>query len=291
MSPCARLLSWLPLIRPPLLLPESSALTSLSSPSRSEKSLRGNGDTVSFPALACGSVRTGLPQSDSLQVVHWLGRSRSADVPQRRHMGGSGGKDDEVLLSGSSAQLPGKLRPNSRCHAHHIISCPVLFPPPLARPPTLARTTGVHTASPASRRPELGSKRRPERLMAEAKTSEGLWPDDETSGDWQPVCKFFKRSKGTCRFGAACTFRHQMAGEPLSSRADWDFMANSDCGSRAQDSDVSVKLCTAWINTGRCPRMSACKFRHGTCGVEIGKARARDCRTSPAACLTALDPG
>lgn len=112
--------------------------------------------------------------------------------------------------------------------------------------------------------------------MAEAKTSEGLWPDDETSGDWQPVCKFFKRSKGTCRFGAACTFRHQMAGEPpVEPRADWDFMANSDCGGRAQDSDVSVKLCTAWINTGRCPRMSACKFRHGTCGVEIGKARAR----------------
>jgi hypothetical protein len=91
------------------------------------------------------------------------------------------------------------------------------------------------------------------------------------------VCKFFKRREGSCKFGAQCAFlhvSHPTAEEPNGPDENWNFMASSDGGGRAQDGDASVKLCTAWINTGQCPRMSACKFRHGTCGVAIGKARA-----------------
>ena len=52
------------------------------------------------------------------------------------------------------------------------------------------------------------------------------------------------------------------------------FPSDADAGSRPQDSDASVSLCRAWITSGHCPKMSTCKFRHGTCGVAIGKARA-----------------
>ena len=103
---------------------------------------------------------------------------------------------------------------------------------------------------------------------------------------WRPVCKFWKRSKGRCKFGEACSFSHPAdvgqnegnflgAADPGTRAPDKDaFLGAADLGTRAQDNDASVKLCTAWINTGLCPRMSECKFRHGTCGVPIGKARA-----------------
>jgi hypothetical protein len=98
---------------------------------------------------------------------------------------------------------------------------------------------------------------------------------------WRPVCKFWKRSKGRCKFGETCSFSHpgmaavgQNETAEVGQKEAGDFLGAADLGTRAQDNDASVQLCTAWINTGLCPRMSECKFRHGTCGVPIGKARA-----------------
>ena len=98
----------------------------------------------------------------------------------------------------------------------------------------------------------------------------------ESSEAWKAPCKFFKKTTGTCKFGETCKFYHPTtATQPQAAEINEDFMCASEEGGRAQDRDEKVKLCTAWINTGSCPRASACKLRHGTCGVAIGKARAK----------------
>jgi hypothetical protein len=101
------------------------------------------------------------------------------------------------------------------------------------------------------------------------------------------ICRFYKKRTGTCKFGAACIMSHPSDNDADSSASrslpivtsmqgagDRDFMSLTDCGNREQDSDKTIKLCGAWINSGRCPKKDACELRHGTCGVPIGKARA-----------------
>ena len=112
------------------------------------------------------------------------------------------------------------------------------------------------------------------------------------------VCLHLKCSvsAGTCKFGPACTMYHPDADgnsvrrAPATRRAPPHtttatahslFPSDADAGSRPQDSDASVSLCRAWITSGHCPKMSTCKFRHGTCGVAIGKARAEWTRCAP----------